>query len=244
MPESGAERTLDRSSRVSALVGDAANCVFLLESESGRKRSEPVADSGEGGAARQCVVFWSHAMNEFESAPGNGAVRLLDEGSEPLYAMLSNKRVRSFTLTEQPWLEHSEGWGFLCATRGSTALETPSRPGASLSNASTIESKPRQGLIDVHHLHATSTSSRRSDGGRRRTSDRRYRSSPERLAPGEVEVARRGVRFPERPRPQGPDPPLLVSPQSLPGQRPSAIEFRVAARFESLLGEELVGDDA
>lgn len=115
MPEPGVERTLDRSSGVSALVGDAADCVFLLERESSGQRSEPGADSGEGGAARWCVVLWRRTRNELERAPADGAVRLVDEPAELLYAVLSNKCIRVLRAGEQLGLEHAKCRRFLGA---------------------------------------------------------------------------------------------------------------------------------
>ena len=107
LPETGAEGALDRSARVAALVGDAANCVFLFERESTGQRSEPVAGSGEGGPSRRCVVLRGRAVGEFECAPADGAVGLVDEGAELLDPVLANERVRVLGIAEQRGLEHA-----------------------------------------------------------------------------------------------------------------------------------------
>jgi hypothetical protein len=108
LPEPGVEGTLDCSSRVSALVRDPADRIFLLEREPSGQGSEPVAGSGKSGASGSCVVPRGHAVGELESAPADGATSLVDEAAESLYAVLSNKRVRVLRAGEQPRLEHTE----------------------------------------------------------------------------------------------------------------------------------------
>ena len=101
--------TLARPQSPSSRTGRRrGGCVFLLEREPGRQRSEPLADSGEGGAARWCVVLWRHAADEFERAPADGAVGLVDEAAELLYAVLSDERIRVLRSGEQAGLEHAE----------------------------------------------------------------------------------------------------------------------------------------
>ncbi len=110
MPEPGVESALDGNSRVAATFGDETDGVFLFERESSGQRSEPGACSGEGGAARRCIVLWCHTVREFERAPADGAARLLDKTAEPLDAVLADKRIGILGACEQLGLEHTKRW--------------------------------------------------------------------------------------------------------------------------------------
>jgi hypothetical protein len=85
----------------------------LFERESRRQGSEPVAGSGEGGPPQRCVILWSHATGEFERAPADGAVGLLDEVAELLGPVFSYERVGVLGISQLLGLEHTQRWRLL-----------------------------------------------------------------------------------------------------------------------------------
>ena len=91
VPEPRLERSLDRGLRVAALVGDAADCVLLLEREAGRQRTEPSSGPREGGPEGGCVVVCGDVACEFEGVPTDGAVCGVDQVVELLDPVFSNE---------------------------------------------------------------------------------------------------------------------------------------------------------
>ena len=166
VPEACTEGAFDRGSRVAALVGDVTNGVFLLQGVPSRQRSKPLAGARECGTTRLVrrrlglsPLISSRARQPMaHSASSTSARNRVDP-------VRLDERVGILRVGEDVRARaRAEPARRLDRVIASTARETPSRPGASLSKASTtvVEAQPPKSRDHVRLERARRRRQRRS----------------------------------------------------------------------------------